>query len=79
VVLEGTEDVCISGNTLTGMQKQAVTAGADCQRISVTGNVLADLNRAGGEKFPPIDLGGATDSLVDHNVTGPDLPAPKQE
>jgi len=77
VVLEGTEDVCVSGNTFTGMQKQAVTADADCQRISVTGNVLCDLNRAGGEKLPPIDLGGAKDSLAEHNLIGPDLPAPE--
>ena len=79
VVLEGTEDVCVSGNTFTGMQKQAVGADADCQRISVTGNVLCDLNRAGGEKLPPIDLGGAKDSLAEHNLIGPDLPPPEQK
>jgi hypothetical protein len=79
VVLEGTEDVCVSGNTFTGMQKQAVKADAGCRRISVTGNVLCDLNRAGGEKLPPIDLGGAKDTLVEHNLIGPDLPPPERK
>jgi len=79
VVLEGTEDVCVSGNTFTGMQKHAVKAAGECQRIAVTGNVLCDLNRAGGEKLPPIDLGGAKDTLVEHNLIGPDLPPPERK
>ncbi len=68
VVLQGTEDVCVAGNTFTGMQQQAVAAEAHCRRIAVTGNLLVDLDRAGGEKCPPIDLKGAEDSLVEQNL-----------
>ena len=65
--LAGTADVAISGNVFAGLNCQAVEADAACRRIAVTGNVMTDLNRRTDEKRPALDLGGAQQTIVEHN------------
>jgi hypothetical protein len=45
----------------------AVEADAQCRRIAITGNVMADLNRKTDEKRPALDLRGAQQMIVEHN------------
>ncbi len=71
VRLVETSDNVISGNIFTGLQDQAIAASGKCQRLAITGNLMADLNRAGGEKRPALDLEQAPHSTVEHNTVGP--------
>ena len=51
VLLQGTSDVAITGNTFTGLAEHAVRAEGECWRIAVTGNVMADLHRKEKQKL----------------------------
>lgn len=78
VVLEGTTDIVISGNLFAGLAGEAVKADARCRRIAMTGNVLADLNRASPAKKPGLDL-PAQGVVLEANVPdeGPPPASPK--
>ena len=68
IQLEGTSDIVISGNLFSGLDQHAVKADAQCRRISVTGNIVVDVHQGSDEKLPPIDLGGAQESLCEQNL-----------
>lgn len=78
IVLEGTTEIVISGNLFAGLASEAVKADARCRRIAMTGNVLADLNRASPEKKPGLDL-PAQGVVLEANVPdeGPPAGSPK--
>lgn len=68
VVLEGTQDVAVTGNVFTGLAESAVRTAGGCKRVLIEGNVLTDLSRAAPGKHPAMDLGpGAVEqgNLVD--------------
>jgi hypothetical protein len=68
ITLQGTSDVVISGNLFSGLNDYAVKADADCRRISLTGNVVMEVHQGADAKLPPLDLGGAQESLCELNV-----------
>ncbi|MFH1265833.1 MAG: right-handed parallel beta-helix repeat-containing protein [Planctomycetota bacterium] len=68
VLLEGTSDVVVSGNLFSGLDQYAVKADADCRRVSVTGNIVMEVHQGSSEKLPPIDLGGAQESVCEMNI-----------
>ena len=56
ILLEGTTDIAITGNSFTGLQENAVRTLGECQRITITGNVATDLGRSGSQKVPAFDV-----------------------
>lgn len=56
ILLEGTSDIAITGNSFTGLQENAVRTLGECQRITITGNVATDLGRSGSQKVPAFDV-----------------------
>lgn len=69
IMLDGTSDVAITGNTFGGLTTPAVTVKNGSQRLLITGNIITDVNRgATGRK--PIEAGDAKDSLVKDNIGG---------
>ena len=56
ILLEGTSDIAITGNSFTGLQENAVQTLGECQRITITGNVATDLGRSGSQKVPAFDV-----------------------
>lgn len=70
VVLKGTADIVISGNTFSGLSTPAVTATDGCQRLLITGNLITDVNRKSPGK-QPVELGDSKASLVKDNVISP--------
>ncbi len=68
VVLEGAKDVLISGNTFTGLDREAVRADAATERVLVSGNLLAECGSKldAGAKW--IVLDGAKDSIARENL-----------
>lgn len=56
ILLEGTSDIAITGNSFTGLQENAVQTVGECQRITITGNVAMDLGRSGSRKVPAFDV-----------------------
>lgn len=77
--LAGTSDIAISGNVFTGLNCQAIEADAECRRVVITGNVMADLNRKTDDKRPALDLRGAQDTIVEHNSIAERLTAAPSE
>jgi hypothetical protein len=67
ILVEGTADNVISGNTFSGLSTAAVVARGGCQRLMITGNLITDVNRKSpGAK--PIELGDAKASIVKDNI-----------
>jgi len=73
VILEGSQHVAISGNIFSGLDKAAVEGHGACKAISVTGNVITDINRrTDTPDQAAIDLSEETtasiikDNIVDH-------------
>lgn len=68
VVLEGAKDTLISGNTFTGLDREAVKADAATERVLVSGNLLTDCGRKldAGAKW--IVLDAAKDSVARDNL-----------
>ena len=56
ILLEGTSDIAITGNSFTGLQENAVQTVGECQRITITGNMAMDLGRSGSQKVPAFDV-----------------------
>jgi len=69
ILLKGASDIVISGNSFTGMDRQAIEADEQCRRIAITGNITAHLNRKTDKKLPPLDLRGAKEVLGADNIT----------
>lgn len=64
IVLQGTSDVTIVGNTFAGLVTEAVKAEAGCRRLLITGNnVVAPEN----SDVAPLDLGDTQEVHVDNN------------
>ncbi len=68
ILLQGTSDVVVAGNLFSGLDRHAVKADADCRRLSVTGNLVMEVHQGSDEKLPPIDLGGAQESVCEQNI-----------
>ena len=68
IILQGTSDIVISGNLFSGLEEQAVLADENCRRLAITGNVIVDVNRKNSGKLPALDLHGAKQSIVEHNI-----------
>lgn len=64
VLLQGTSDITIVGNTFAGLVTEAVKAEAGCRRLLITGNnFVAPENAA----ISPFDLGDAQEVLLENN------------
>jgi hypothetical protein len=72
ILLEGTRDITISGNTFSGLSTPAVTAKDGCQRLLIIGNLITDVNRK-SPGLKALELGDAKESLVKDNL-GPSAP-----
>jgi len=73
ILLDGTSDIVISGNSFSGLDGQAVRATNNCQRIVVNNNVIVDFNRKAPKKKPAIVLGSAHESVVKDNIIKQDV------
>jgi hypothetical protein len=47
VLLDGTEDVTLTGNVFAGLQDAAISTRGECRRVVVVGNVVTDTGRDG--------------------------------
>ena len=47
VLLEGTEDITLTGNVFAGLQDAAISTSGECRRVVVVGNVVTDTGRDG--------------------------------
>lgn len=68
VVIEGAKDVLISGNTFTGLDREAVKADAKAERVLVSNNLLADCGRKLDASAKWIVLDEAKDSVAKDNL-----------
>lgn len=68
ILLAGTSDTTISGNTFGGLSTAAVWTEGICERILVTGNIVADCGRKLSAGSVWIDLKGALNSLEKENL-----------
>ncbi len=68
ILLSGTCDTTISGNTFGGLSTAAVWTEGGCERILVAGNIATDCGRKLPEASPWINLAGARDSLEKENL-----------
>lgn len=70
IMLDGTSDVAITGNTFGGLTTPAVTAKNGCQRLLITNNVITDVNRGAAKGAQGIERGDARDSIIKDNIGG---------
>jgi hypothetical protein len=47
VLLDGTEDITLTGNVFAGLQDAAISTRGECRRVVVVGNVVTDTGRDG--------------------------------
>ena len=68
ILLEGTSDIIIAGNTFTGLSRDAVQADAKCRRIAFQGNLICGTNALikGGRAQAKLDA--ATGVLSEGNL-----------
>lgn len=71
IVLEGTEDIVITGNQFSGLTTRAIEARGECRRLLVTNNLVTDHGRGLPGDVLPIDLGTPADSITEPNIVGP--------
>jgi len=74
VLLKGTSDVVVSGNTFSGLDGPAVWTEGDSRRVLISNNLVTDVNRRQRERRPAMDLGGAKESLLKDNIIVADGP-----
>lgn len=67
ILLAGTSDITITGNIFAGLTNEAVKADAQCRRIVLAGNILADMKRA-PDQPPALNLGGASEVVTSANL-----------
>jgi len=68
IVLEGTTDIVISGNTFSGLADPAVTARGGCRRLAITGNIVRDVAQSQPDNRKAFDLGDATNVVLANNI-----------
>jgi parallel beta-helix repeat protein len=68
IMLDGTSDVAVTGNTFGGLTTPAVTTKNGCQRLLITNNVIVDVNRGGTTGAKGIERGDAKDSIIKDNI-----------
>jgi parallel beta-helix repeat protein len=68
IMLDGTSDVAITGNTFGGLTTPAITAKNGCQRLLITNNVIVDVNRGAKTGAKAIERGDAKDSIIKDNI-----------
>lgn len=73
IILEGTSDVAISGNTFTGLSRDAVSADQACRRIVFQGNLVCGANPLAEAGRAQVKLEAAADVVTQGNLveTGP--------
>lgn len=67
MVLDGAEDLVITGNSFTGMDGKAITILNPCRRLAITGNLVTDYGRKQPTEHA-IDRPGDEASLVANNL-----------
>ena len=68
ILLEGTSDIVISGNTFTGLSRDAVSAVGDCRRIVFQGNLVWGTNPLAEGGRARVKLEAATDVVTEGNL-----------
>lgn len=68
VILKGTSDIAITGNSFTGLSTSAVVADEKCQRLAIVGNVIADVGAGSETKVPATNLSKASGVVLEQNV-----------
>ena len=68
ILLAGTSDTTISGNTFGGLSSAAVWTDGACQRILVSGNIVTDCGRKLPKDAKWINLVDSVDSLEKENL-----------
>ena len=68
ILLAGTRDVVISGNSFSGLSGAAVWTEGTCERLLVTGNILSDCGRKLPPRSPWLNLAGAKVSIEKDNL-----------
>jgi parallel beta-helix repeat protein len=71
VVLEGTSDVAIVGNVFTGLEAGAVESTGECRRVTLVGNVAADLGHRKGASAAAYDTRSVLDGATGLNTAEP--------
>jgi len=71
VLLRGTRDVLISGNSFSGLVEHAVHADDQCRRIFVVGNLTVDCHRQTQGQGEPLQLGPAENHRQEGNMLIP--------
>lgn len=71
ILLDGTTDIVITGNSFSGLETGAVRATNGCRRILVTNNLMTDCCRKTPDKSRVVELGTASDGLAKDNVVAP--------
>lgn len=76
IVLEETEDILISGNMFSGLDRSAVVCKDDVTtRVNIQGNLVTDYGRRETVPPPPFDLPARDSIMMANNLIGP----PQQE
>jgi parallel beta-helix repeat protein len=70
IVLQGTSDITVSGNTFAGLTNEAVKADAKCRNILVSSNVINEVNLEAKTAKEAVNLGGSKESVVTNNLIG---------
>lgn len=68
ILLEGTRNITITGNTFAGLSSAAVWTKSDCRSILVSGNNIVDCGRKLAKDKPWIDLLNASKSIEKDNL-----------
>ncbi len=68
IILEGTSDIVISGNTFTGLSHDAVSANEKCQRIVFQGNLVSGGNPMAEGGLARVQLEAAADVVTQGNL-----------
>lgn len=69
ILLDGTTDLVISGNSFTGLHTPAIKAENGCKRLLINGNGIVEVNMKSPSKdAKAIDLGDAKECVVQGNL-----------
>lgn len=68
IILDGTRDVAITGNTFGGLETPAVSARNGCTRLLIAHNLITDVNRGAAPGTAALALGDATECIVKDNL-----------
>jgi len=68
IVLDGTSDIVISGNSFSGLIGEAVLAKGRCERLSIMGNIVTDCGRRFTRPKDLINVRNARRSVVKDNI-----------